>query len=143
MANASDCNDLYFFGEGSIHGNPRQVSIMGYEGERPVFIQLMTLASQTSTQTRVSRISFRPRVGGHLFLTLYRSTETKQTLPPLNGLLVRTDPHAALRVLAHHSSRDPSWTVNRRPETSPYGPARQASQSHVLASAILAQPPTC
>jgi len=55
MASANDCNDLYFFGEGQIQNNPRQVSIMGYEGDRPVFIQFMTLASQTSTQTRVYR----------------------------------------------------------------------------------------
>lgn len=54
MASANDCHDLYFFGEGHIQNNPRQVSIMGYEGERPVFIQFVTLPTQTSTQTRVS-----------------------------------------------------------------------------------------
>ncbi|KAF8531655.1 hypothetical protein JB92DRAFT_2849471 [Gautieria morchelliformis] len=55
MPNATDCNDLYFFGEGQVQNNPRQVSILGYEGDRPVFIQFTTIASQTSTQTRVYR----------------------------------------------------------------------------------------
>lgn len=53
MPNANDCNDLYFFGDGREQNNPRQVSIMGYEGDRPIFIQFSTVATQTSTQSRV------------------------------------------------------------------------------------------
>jgi hypothetical protein len=56
MPNANDCYDLYFFGEGQVQNNPRQVSILGYEGDRPMFIQFTTIASQTSTQTRVGHI---------------------------------------------------------------------------------------
>lgn len=51
---AVECNDLYFFGEGQMQNNPRHVSILGYEGDCPLFFQFSTILSQTSTQTRVT-----------------------------------------------------------------------------------------
>ncbi|KAF8579496.1 hypothetical protein K439DRAFT_385027 [Ramaria rubella] len=104
MANAADCNDLYFFGEGQVQNNPRHVSIMGYEGDRPVFIQFMTVPNHTSTQTRVSRDQrevaiFDWTAGTHLGLLTVgqrqlhmgqlvrsRATNARRFLSPVDGL---------------------------------------------------------
>jgi hypothetical protein len=117
MPDSNEFNDLYFFGQGHIHSNPRHVSIIGYEFDQPLFVQFSTTLSQTSTQTRVYTYIWPHPL--NWFEYLGRSIEIRERLPFSNGPVVRL---WGLSKPKHHDcSRNTSRESYHWPKTYTYG----------------------